>query len=255
MQARDDEFGRRGVKNDDPISSFFSRLLGLAGGPPKDLLQAAAAGDAVLVLELIHQGYRVDARDPEGLEPDLTPLMISVRGKHVDVTQVLLKAGADANARDSAGGTPLFYAAANGHEHSMQLLLKHGANIKLTNNIKRSALFSAACVGDGTCCKLLLELKADVNARDEDGIVPIQVAALSYSAGSVDVLLQHGASTQDAAAALQTLEAQWLDRMRPLGEGNALLYLPVQPSFSEQRTLELLRKATQPVDPEEHEVL
>lgn len=56
---------------------------------------------------------------------------------------VLLKAGANVNARNAYGATPLFNAAAFGDIASVKVLVSHGANVNLRNYEGISPLFIA----------------------------------------------------------------------------------------------------------------
>jgi ankyrin repeat protein len=79
-----------------------------------------------------------------------TALHSAVARSHVDVVRILLDAGANSNARQSAGWSPLHSAAHNGDVPSLQLLLAAGADPAATNDEGRSVLDLAEERGDPT---------------------------------------------------------------------------------------------------------
>ncbi len=83
-----------------------------------------------------------------------TALMKAVRNNHVEIVELLLKAGADINAKNNvcahsvaaftfvmvlvccqSGGTSLLFAASRENIEVVQLLLNNGANVNDTNNV------------------------------------------------------------------------------------------------------------------------
>lgn len=52
----------------------------------------------------------------------------------VEYVELLLKHGADPNARDKDGRTPLHYVAFNGHVEIVKVLLEHGADPRIADN-------------------------------------------------------------------------------------------------------------------------
>ena len=63
-----------------------------------EILNAAARGDAAQVTALLSSGAKVEARDRDGR----TPLLLATHGNHVEVARLLIAAGADVNAKNSA---------------------------------------------------------------------------------------------------------------------------------------------------------
>ena len=66
----------------------------------------------------------------------LTPLLLVSSNPfyNLDVIHVLLKHGAEVDARDAEGNTPLMWQALFNQPHAVQLLLKYGADPNLFNN-------------------------------------------------------------------------------------------------------------------------
>ena len=77
-----------------------------------------------------------------------TPMHSAVSRTHADVVRILLDAGANPNARQSAGWTPLHAAAMNGDLNSVELLLAAGADPSATNEEGRSVTDLANESGD-----------------------------------------------------------------------------------------------------------
>ncbi|KAH7151960.1 hypothetical protein B0J13DRAFT_594004 [Dactylonectria estremocensis] len=83
---------------------------------------------------------------------------------HRVIVKLLLKKGADVEAKDSKHGrTPLSWAAENGHEAIVKLLLEKGADVKSRDRGGRTPL----------SVKLLLEKGANVESKDKYGQTPL----------------------------------------------------------------------------------
>jgi ankyrin repeat protein len=81
--------------------------------------------DAVMVKAILMKGADVNLTDPETGE---TPLMFAARYSTARVVQVLLKSGAEINARDRKGKTALTFASENLDSRDIiELLKRHGA--------------------------------------------------------------------------------------------------------------------------------
>lgn len=101
------------------------------------LHQAAVTGDIDEVARLISQGEDVTAVD----SALLTPLHMACQQGHLEVSRVLLAAGAPVDARDSYGNTPLWravFAFQGGDPELIRLLLDTGADPDCKNNTGRS---------------------------------------------------------------------------------------------------------------------
>ncbi|KAM0271865.1 hypothetical protein ACHAQH_008965 [Verticillium albo-atrum] len=92
------------------------------------------------------------------------------------VVRLLLKWGANTEARDGGGQTPLHRAAANGHDAVVRLLLEKGANTEARDGGGQTPLHRAAANGHDAVVRLLLEKGANANATDHDGETPLSRA-------------------------------------------------------------------------------
>ena len=121
---------------------------------------------------------------------------------------LLLKHGAEINARDRSGATPLFYAAFGANKENAELLLVKGADVHATSNSGGSALHMAVTKDNRhqwgiknriELVKLLLSREANVNQRDKRQTTPLHRAVAPWGWDSpeiVELLLKHGAIAQ-----------------------------------------------------------
>lgn len=145
------------------------------------LYDAVAQGDvASLETILATKPFLVYFRMPNGL----TPLHISALWGTRGAAELLLKKGADKDARDSAGNTPLMMTAGRNtgvytkRARSMAaLLLEKGADVNARDRSDATALHRALASRDDELVMALLAKGADVNARDRSGTTPLHLAS------------------------------------------------------------------------------
>ena len=137
---------------------------------------AAYCNDAEQVASLLSIGAAVDARDDNGW----TPLHWSIdmaqatRGPEV-VVELLLRAGASANAVDSSGNSVLMMACDRNNENIVDQLIRAGADVTLRSP-KTTPLHRAAGSNFYEVIPRLLALGADPKALDGAGRTPKQLA-------------------------------------------------------------------------------
>ena len=154
------------------ILSFFMCVTGCVDLAPLNLFNAAGDGDLSVVKNAIRNGADVDGKggftslkagadvNAKSIKGNtavigVTALMLAALKGHVNVVEVLLKAGADVNHQDSYGNTALMWAAGNGHANVIHLLLRAGADGNAKNFNGKSALDSAAQRGHPEVVSLL----------------------------------------------------------------------------------------------------
>jgi ankyrin repeat protein len=187
----------------------YSRLLAtlilaaLVVGRPTDapgataeavaLSDAARAGNWERVRALVAGGLK--GEDVNGSDSDGTrALHWAVRADELEVASLLLKAGADAAARNRLGLTPLYLAAANGHAPMVRLLLDHGADPKHVERTGETMLMVATRSGNADAVRAILERGANPNVTEPQlNLTALMMAAESGATGAVRVLLEHKA--------------------------------------------------------------
>src|SRR5438128_1826874 len=141
------------------VSILFAMLL-LPSADTR-LADAARQGGGSSVRSLLAQHIDVNATLGDGS----TALHWAVYRDDLEMTQLLLKAGANVKAATRLGElTPLFMAAKNGNAAIIESLLKAGADAKSANSAGTTPLMLAAASGMVSAVSVLLDGGADVNA-------------------------------------------------------------------------------------------
>ncbi|KAJ8686468.1 hypothetical protein QAD02_022262 [Eretmocerus hayati] len=166
---------------------------------------ACVAGHKELIEYFLDNGINPDFPSKiEGYEfNDKTPLHFTVQNNSscaVEVSSLLLRFGANPNARDSELNTPLHYIKGQCHSKVINVLIDHGADVNALNAIFETPLL--------TLCKnahnansemlqekleLLLDKGADINITDEKGATPLALTSWNIESHSllVEILLKH----------------------------------------------------------------
>ena len=122
------------------------------------------------------------------------PMHEGVRSANIEIVTALLKAGGDVNVKTSpAGQTPLMWAVGVSKPHAaevVKLLLRMGANPNARDEINRSPLHHTAYA---EAVKELLGAGALLEARDRTGTTPLHEAAYRNHTEAVKALIDAGA--------------------------------------------------------------
>ena len=163
------------------------------------LMRAARQGNVEKVRNLLGQGADVDARDVYGrtaliLASEIVPtrdrifsptsacsaaiISFSAAGDHIGVVKLLLKAGANVNARDRVDRTVLMTAGRFGQTEVVRLLLAQpGIDVNARDRTDRTALMIVSFGGWVEIVELLLRHRGiDINARDKHGKTALDIA-------------------------------------------------------------------------------
>jgi ankyrin repeat protein len=114
---------------------------------------AAYFGKSEAVKYLIKAGAEVNSPSKNSLR--VTPLQSAVAGGHLEITRLLLEAGASPNVREQGGYTPLHTAAQNGAVEIVRSLIFGGANVEAINEKNEKPLDIALKSGHDEVVKLL----------------------------------------------------------------------------------------------------
>ncbi|WP_353270079.1 ankyrin repeat domain-containing protein [Wolbachia endosymbiont (group A) of Myopa testacea] len=142
------------------------------------LHHAVGISDCKTVKLLIKKGAEVNARDKKGY----TPLHCAVFARSLENVKVLIRGGTDVNARDGRRNTALHYASLMGYEETVRELIKAGSNVNIGNEIGRHKAVFMREIGN---VRAILEGGGEVNAKDQKGYTPIDLA---YMANSEEIM-------------------------------------------------------------------
>jgi ankyrin repeat protein len=199
-----------------------------AAAATAELADAAELRDAAGIRTLLDK--RLDVNAPQG--DGMTALHWAVRWDDVELAQLLLRAGADANRATELGVTPLWMASQRGNPRMISPLLAAGARATAALATGETVLMRAAWTGNAEVVKellahgaavnvpgtprgqtalmwaisqrhsevarLLIEQGADIQARSTTGFTPLMFAAREGDVESARVLLEKGANANDA---------------------------------------------------------
>lgn len=144
---------------------------------------------------LIRAGANANAANDYGV----TPLSLACTNRSAAMVEKLLKAGADPNAALLSGETPLMTCSRTGGAELVQALLTHGANVNAKDRHRgQTALMWALEEKHIEVARALIEHGADVNARSNGGFTPLLFAARQGDLESAKMLLAAGADVNAA---------------------------------------------------------
>jgi ankyrin repeat protein len=156
---------------------------------------AAYQDDLDLTTLLVRAGANVKAANRYGV----TPLSLACTNGNGAIVELLLKAGADPNAPLPGGETPLMTAARTGGAGAVKALLSHGARVDLKDDRRgQTALMWAAAEGHAAIVEDLIEAGADLRIRLASGFTPLLFAVREGRLDVVRILLKAGADVNEA---------------------------------------------------------
>lgn len=163
--------------------------------PKLDVFDACVAGRVAPVLaEIDRDPAMLEARSTDGW----TLLHLAAFFGHKELANALLDRGANVEARSTnqMRNTPLHAAAAGGNTALVELLLKFGADANARQEGGFTALHSAAQAGNRPMVEALLANGADLNARAANRQSPLDLALGGGRQEVVALLEQLGAELQ-----------------------------------------------------------
>jgi ankyrin repeat protein len=161
------------------LSCYYKKpeITGLLLGyiPEPDIFEAAAIGkfDRVANHIYLHPGA-INAFSDDGF----TPLGLACYFGHEEIARYLLLKGAEVNlpSQNSFGVYPLHSAAAANNLDITKIVLEAGADVNVRQQSGFTPLHAAAQHGNIEMLILLLEAGADVGARTDAGLTPSNLA-------------------------------------------------------------------------------
>jgi len=158
---------------------------------------ASIMGHNAIAAYLLNDGADTSVQDSSGA----TPLHEAVRYGNVDIIYSLLAAGADVNAKDNLGKTPIMLIMPKEYlQYTYDLLIKANADLTQKDMYGDTVLHTAAMMNiDTDVISMLCENGADVNARNKEGVTPLEIAVQKNDIKTARLLTQSGANihTQD----------------------------------------------------------
>lgn len=140
----------------------------------KGLLNAVAIDDEKTVKVLLRCGANVNAK----CKFNWSALMWAIYLKHKEIAKILLDAGADSNFANTDGQTALMLTC---DKYLIELLLEKGANINAQDKDGDTALMIAVRVGKKNIVELLISKGADVNIRNHFGQTALRFAQIKLT--------------------------------------------------------------------------
>src|SRR5688572_23802543 len=176
------------------VAALFVVSALLHGAGPASVAEAAMKRDKEAVRALLKNGDDVNAAQGDGM----TALHWAARNGDVELTQMLLYAGANVKAATRLGGyTPLLMAADQGHATVIAALVAGGADVKASNALGTTPLMLAAASGNPQAVTILVENGAEIEAKEKTfGQTPLMFAASNNRVDAMKALLKAGADVK-----------------------------------------------------------
>ena len=158
---------------------------------PAPVAEAAMKRDREAVRALLKNGEDVNAAQGDGM----TALHWASRNGDLELTQMLLFAGANVKATTRLGGyTPLLMAADQGHADVIAALVAGGSDVKAANALGTTPLMLAAASGNPQAVTILVENGAEIEATEKTfGQTALMFAATNNRVDAMKALIKAGA--------------------------------------------------------------
>uniref|UniRef100_A0A803W5B0 Poly [ADP-ribose] polymerase n=1 Tax=Ficedula albicollis TaxID=59894 RepID=A0A803W5B0_FICAL len=138
------------------------------------LLQAAREADLAKVKKTLALEI-INFKQPQSHETALHCAVAALHPKRKQVTELLLRKGANVNEKNKDFMTPLHVAAEKAHNDVMEVLHKHGAKMNALDTLGQTALHRAALAGHLQTCRLLLSYGSDPSIISLQGFTAAQM--------------------------------------------------------------------------------
>ncbi|XP_066509234.1 poly [ADP-ribose] polymerase tankyrase-1-like isoform X2 [Hoplias malabaricus] len=164
------------------------------------LLQAAREGDVAKVKKT--QQEIISFKHPHSHDSALHCAVASPHPKRKQVTELLLRKGANIHDKNKDFMTPFHVAAERAHNDVLEVLQKHGAKVNAVDTLGQTALHRAALSGHIQTCRLLLSYGADPSIVSLQGFTAAQMGN-----EAVQQILSENVPTRNSDVDYRFLEA------------------------------------------------
>ena len=157
------------------------------------LIEATQFGHTSIAEILIKAGANINAKDSRGM----TALMMAAQFGRTSIAETLIRVGAEVSGRTrSFGRTALMMAATSGHTSIVEKLIKAGADVNVKDHRSMTALMMAAQFGYTSVVETLIKAGAEVSGRTRSfGRTALMMAATGGHTSIVEILIRVGADT------------------------------------------------------------
>ena len=128
-----------------------------------------------------------------------TALHHAARHQHVYCAKLLVEAGVPLDNVNNAGHTALVEAIVGGCDTLVSLLIEGGANVSLEGTYEETPLHMASLECHNAQISALLKVDAPIDARDEKGLTPFMLTAMSGNTEGIDLFIAWGADIKARA--------------------------------------------------------
>jgi ankyrin repeat protein len=168
-------------------------------GGESPLILAVQKASVELTLMLLAAGADVNLPNTDGS----TALMFAAAERCACFTHLLLRCGAQVNAKSKDGWTALMYATETGNNEAARCLIAAGAEIDDSDWTGRTSIMFAAMEGKSDTIRLLCALGASIDHKNVFGMTALMYAVMHSHATAVRTLAELGANLDHT-----TLESQ-----------------------------------------------
>jgi len=183
--------------------------------PSIGIIKAVSTGNVEVVKQWIDLGVNVNMG-----------IRYAIGFGHLDVLELLIRAGADVNGKDKEGMTPLITAIDKGQKRIVEFLIAEGADVNLKEDMMGGTpIMWAAFEAEKEIAALLIKEGAKVNARVSSGSVPDdENPLLAYAWGDAAL---HAATTKGSMEIVELLVDSGADVNLKVRKGRGMGMTPM----------------------------